>query len=166
MNRLSEVGSLEEQLAYARNAFLRYPSDYEIREQLAVCLYFMWQHTHDTSLIGEIENLLKTVMDECVNENTRYDAITKLVSLYSETDQADKIMDLVKRLTPMKYCREYVLSGGIGDGKTKFYIQDEIDKLTDALGSAIQNLVLNEDIPNDTSTWENKIEMLRVSNKL
>mgnify|MGYP000997457906 CR=1 FL=1 len=78
MNRLSEVGSLEEQLAYARNAFLRYPSDYEIREQLAVCLYFMWQQTHDTSLIGEIENLLKTVMDECVNENTRYDAITKL----------------------------------------------------------------------------------------
>ena len=51
MNRLSEVGSLEEQLAYARNAFLRYPNDYAIREQLAVCLYFMWQQTHDTSLI-------------------------------------------------------------------------------------------------------------------
>ncbi len=166
MNRLWEVGSLEEQLAYARNAFLRYPNDYEIREQLAVCLYFMWQQTHDTSLIGEIENLLKTVMDECVNENTRYDAITKLVSLYSETGQTDKIMDLVKRLTPMKYCREDVLSCGIGDGKTKFYIQDEIDKLTDALGTAIRNLVLNEDIPNDASTWENKIEMLRVSNKL
>ena len=162
MNRLWEVGSLEEQLAYARNAFLRYPNDHEIREQLAVCLYFMWQQTHDTSLVGEIENLLKTVMDECVNENTRYDAITKLVSLYSETGQTDKIMDLVKRLTPMKYCREDVLSCGIGDGKTKFYIQDEIDKLTDALGTAIRNLVLNEDIPNDASTWENKIEMLRV----
>ena len=26
--------------------------------------------------------------------------------------------------------------------------------------------MLNEDIPNDASTWENKIEMLRVSNKL
>ena len=66
----------------------------------------------------------------------------------------------------MKYRRETALSGGIGDGKTKFYIQDEIDKLTDALGTAIRNLVLNEDLPNDPSTWDSKIEMLRVSNQL
>ena len=66
----------------------------------------------------------------------------------------------------MKYCREFALSNGIGDGKTKFYIQDEIDKLTEALGFAIQNLVLNEDVPNDKSTWESKIEMLRISNQL
>ena len=166
MERLAEVGSLEEQVAYTRNAFMRYPNDYEIRENLAVCLYFVWQETHEPSLFEEIENLLKTVMEECDNENTKYDAVTKLVLLYRETSQNDKITDLVKRLTPMKYCREYVLSCGIGDGKTKFYIQDEIDKLTDTLGSAIRNLVLNEDIPNDSSTWEAKIEMLRVSNKL
>ena len=45
-------------------------------------------------------------------------------------------------------------------------IRDEIDKLTDGLGLAIQNLVLNDDLPNDSSTWESKIEMLRVSNRL
>ena len=66
----------------------------------------------------------------------------------------------------MKYCREHTLSCGIGDGKTKFYIQDEIDKLTDALGIAIRNLALNDDLPNDPSTWEDKIEMLRASNQL
>ena len=56
MYRLSEVGSIEERVTYARNAFTRYPNDYEIRDHLAVCLYFLWQETHDTSLVGEIEN--------------------------------------------------------------------------------------------------------------
>ena len=166
MYRLSEVGSIEERVTYARNAFTRYPNDYEIRDHLAVCLYFVWQETHDTSLVGEIENLLTPVANECVNENIRYDAINTLVCLYSKTKQTDKTMDLVKLLTPMKYCREKTLSYGIGDGKTKFYIQNEIDKLADALGLAIQNLALNEDLPNDTSTWKNKIEMLRISNRL
>lgn len=166
LERLSEVGSVEERVAYARNAFTRYPNDYEIRDNLALCLYFVWQESHDASLIGEIENLLRTVVNECANENTRYDAINTLASLYSESGQNDKITELVKLLTPMKYCREYTLSCGIGDGKTKFYIQDEIDKLADTLGLAIQNLALNEDLPNDSSTWKNKIEMLRISNRL
>lgn len=166
LERLSEVGSVEERVSYARNAFTRYPNDYEIRDNLAVCLYFVWQESHNESLIGEIENLLRTVVNECANENTRYDAINTLVSLYSESGQKDKITELVKLLTPMKYCREHTLSCGIGDGKTKFYIQDEIDKLTDALGIAIRNLALNDDLPNDPSTWEDKIEMLRTSNQL
>ena len=43
LERLSEVGSVEERVSYARNAFTRYPIDYEIRDNLAVCLYFVWQ---------------------------------------------------------------------------------------------------------------------------
>lgn len=42
MYRLSEVGSIEERVTYARNAFTQYPNDYEIRDHLAVCLYFLW----------------------------------------------------------------------------------------------------------------------------
>ena len=166
MERLAEVGSIEERVAYARNAFAHYPNDYEIRDHLAVCLYFVWKETHEEALFKEIESLLGSVANECNDENTRYDAINTLITLYGEVKQSEKAKEWVNRLTPMKYRRETALSGGIGDGKTKFYIQDEIDKLTDALGLAIQNLVLNEDLPNDPSTWENKIEMLRVSNQL
>ena len=166
MERLAEVGSVEERVAYARNAFAHYPNDYEIRDHLAVCLYFVWEETHDEALFKEIESLLGSVANECNDENTRYDAINTLITLYGEVKQYEKAKEWVNRLTPMKYRRETALSGGIGDGKTKFYIQDEIDKLTDALGLAIRNLVLNEDLPNDPSTWENKIEMLRISNQL
>ena len=166
MERLSEVGSIEERVAYARNAFAHYPNDYEIRDHLAVCLYFVWEETHDEALFKEIESLLGSVANECNDENTRYDAINTLILLYGKVNQYDKAIAWANRLTPMKYCRETALSGGIGDGKTKFYIQDEINKLTDGLGLAIQNLVLNEYLPNDSSTWDSKIEMLRVSNKL
>ena len=166
MERLAEVGSVDERVAYARNAFAHYPNDYEIRDNLAVCLSFVWEKTHDEALFKEIESLLGSVANECTDENTRYDAINTLIILYGEVKQPEKAKEWANRLSPMKYYRETALSGGIGDGKTKFYIQDEIDKLTDALGIAIRNLVLNEDLPNDPSTWDSKIEMLHVSNEL
>lgn len=166
LERLSEVGTAEERLAFARNAHARYPADCEIKEHLAVCIYFIWEENRDPNLFEEMETLCTAVIAECKDEDTRYDAINLLIILYGETGQTEKALETASLLTPMKYCREYALSSGIGDGKTKFYIQDEIDKLTDALGLAIRNLVLNEDLPNDSSTWEDKIELLRVSNRL
>ena len=166
MERLAEVACVEEQVVYARQAYARYPNDYEIRYNLAVSLYLAWKESEDEALFKEIEALLATVANESTDENTQYDAINVLILMYGKVKQYDKATAWANRLAPMKYCREGALSNGIGDGKTKFYIQDEIDKLTEALGSAIQNLVLNEDLPNDRSTWESKIEMLRVSNQL
>lgn len=166
MERLSEVGSVEERVAYARNAFAHYPTDYEIRDYLAACLYFLWDETRDDTLFEEIESLFSSVANGCSDENIRYDAINTLIALYGKVKQPEKAKEWVNRLTPMKYCREKALSDGIGDGKTKFYIQDEIDKLMSGLGCAIQTLALSEDLPNDSSTWNDKIEMFRVSNQL
>ncbi len=166
MERLAEVGSVEERVAYARNAFARYPNDYEIRDNLAVCLSFVWDETHDEALFKEIEALLKSVADECNDEDTRYNAINTLIILYGEVKHCDKAKELLNRLTPMKYCREFALSNGIGDGNNELYRQDEIDKLTDALGLAIRNYTLDDELPNDSSTWDRKIEMLHISNQL
>jgi len=166
MDRLAEVGSVEERVAYARNAFARYPNDYEVRDNLAVCLYHIWEDNRDPGLLNEIENLCSSVIAECHNEDTRYDAIHLLVLVYGKSGQCEKATAAVHMLTPMKYCREFVKSSGIGDGNTEVYIQDEIDKLTDCLGTSIQRLALHEDLPNDPSTWDKKIEMLTVSNQL
>lgn len=38
--------------------------------------------------------------------------------------------------------------------------------LDDSLGLAIEKLVLGDDLPNDPSTWDKKIEMMKVSNEL
>ena len=166
MDRLAEVGTEEEQLAFARYAFSRFPFDCEVKENLAVCLYFVWDETHDQKLFEEIETLCSAVIADCRDEDTRYDAINLLINLYGKTKQIEKATQAVNMLTPLKYCREFAMSSGIGDGNTELYIQDEINKLTDCLGTAIANYPLNEEIPNDPSTWDRKIEMLQISNRL
>lgn len=166
MARLSEVGTAEERAAYARNAFSRFPADDAIRENLAVCLCSLWMDTHDDGLVGEIENLCGSVIAECRDDDIRYDAINTLIYLYAKNGQSDKALAAADLLTPMKYCREFAKSSGVGDGNTELYIQDEIDKLTDCLGTTITGYVLQDDLPNDPSTWDRKIEMLKVSNIL
>lgn len=166
MDRLSEVGTLEESLAFARYAYSKYPSDCEIKENLACCLYFIWDENRSPELLQEIENLCSSVISECRDEDIRYDAINLLIGIYGKSKQTDKAMEAVNMLTPMKYRRESALAGGIGDGNTEFYKQDEISKLTDALGIAIRHYVLDDELPNDASTWDNKIQMLNVSNQL
>ena len=166
IDRLGEVGTIEERLAFARNANSKYPADYEIKYNLAVCLYHIWDNNHDPDLLHEMENLCSSVIAECRDEDIRYDAIYLLIQVYRKTKQSEKALEVANMLTPMKYCRENALVSGIGDGNTEFYNQDEIDKLTDGLGLAIRDLVLNDELPNDPSTWDKKIEMLNISNQL
>lgn len=166
IDRLSEVGNINERIAFARESLAKYPLDFEIKENLAVCLYFLWHDTDNTELLKEIENLSSSVIAECKDENTRYGAINLLVNLYADTKQSDKAKEIIKLLTPMKYCREFAMASGIGDGNTEIYIQDNIDKLADALGIAIRNYTLEDELPNDPTTWDKKIEMLNISNKI
>ena len=166
IERLDEVGSIEECLAFARNAFARYPNDSEIRLNLGICLHNTWDETHDEGLLDEIESLYQSVVNECDDEDTRDNAIGSLIILYKDTHQSEKAKALLGRLTPLKYCREETMAMGIGDGNTEFYIQDLINKMTDALGLALGDLAYNDDLPNDPSTWDKKIEMLRISNQL
>ena len=105
-------------------------------------------------------------MEGCADLDTRYDAMNTLISICVKTGKPEKARQTAELLTPMKYCREFVLESGIGDGKTEWYIQDEIDKLADCLGTAIQSLALNEDLPNDASTWDKKIALLNLSNEI
>ena len=166
ISRLAEVGTIEERLSLARRAMSLYPADFEIKVNLAVCLYHLWLDTQNTDLIKEIETLCSSVVEGCKDEDTRYGAITVLIRLFSETKQVEKAVQATNLLTPMKYCREFAKASGIGDGNTEWYIQDEIDKLADGLGMAISDYPLSDDLPNDPSTWDRKIEMLTVSNRL
>ena len=164
--RLAEIGTIEERINFARVALSKYPSDCEIKENLAVCLYHLYVDTKEQDLLAESENLAIYVVENCKDEDIRYDAITTLINIYSATKNTAKALEMVNMLTPLKYCREFAKSYGIGDGNNEIYKQDEIDKLTDCLGMAITNLVLDDELPNDASTWDKKIEMLEISTKL
>ena len=166
LRRLAEVGTHQERLSFARNAFVKFPNDSKIKVYLAACLLDEWSNTHEKALIHESENLCSSVIDDCHDEDIRYEAICTLSSIYNELGEIQKARSTLELLSPMKYCRETALACGIGDGNTEFYIQDEIDKFADGLGLSIHNLVLHEDLPDDPSTWDKKIEMLTISNHL
>ncbi len=166
MSRLSENGTIDERIAFARKAYSRYPSNNDIKGNLAVCLYHQWEETHNNTLITEIESLCYSIIESTNDPDTQYKNIFTLISLYGETNESEKAKELVNMLMPMKYCRENVLSAGIGDGNTEYYIQDQIDKLTDCLALTIRHLVLCDDLPNDPSTWDKKIQMLKTANEL
>ena len=168
LERLSEVGTIEERINYARKALIKFPGDDVIKGWLAVDLYFYYLYIdqNDKAAISEAEALCKSVIENCTDPKIKYDVMSTLVSIYSITGNQEKALQTTELFMPMKYCRESVLSCGIGDGNTELYIQDEIDKYADGLGSSIVNLAFNDDLPNDESTWDKKIEMLKTSNKI
>ncbi len=165
--RLAEDGTVEERIAYMREALISYPFDDDLKLHLATALYHKWCTDDKSFSPCEIEALCLSIMETTKDADIKFFAVLTLCSLYGESNCPEKAMALINtHLAPMKYCREFVLSGGIGDGNTERYIQDELDKLTDGLGIAIQSLALHEDLPNDPSTWDKKIEMLNISNRL
>lgn len=166
LSRLAEVGTIDERIDSARTALSKYPSDCEIKENLSQCLYQKYMDTKDEAVLSEAEHLAGSVVENCRDENVRYNAVTLLANIYASLKRADKALAMINMLTPMKYCRESALSRGIGDGKNELYKQDEIDKLTDGLGIAIRNLALDDELPNDSSTWDNKIKIINLSNEL
>ena len=166
LSRLAEDGSEEERIAYARAALTRFPADCDLKMSLAVALYHSWCDTRKGALVTEIESLCTYCFKESEDEELRYQAIEMLIILYGETGQSNKAQSVADRLSPMKYCREFARTHGLGDGKTEFYLQDTIDSLADCLGMTITDYVLNSDLPNDPSTWDHKIEMLEISNSL
>lgn len=170
MDRLAEVGTVDECLAFARDAYAKYPYDFEVRQCLAGQLYLKWDEAgrdaNDTALLTEAEALSLPIVEDCKDIDTRYDSILLLMLIYADTNRSEKALEISGFLPPMKYCREDALTLGIGDGKTEYYIQDEINKLTDSLGTAICNLAIRPEMSNDPSTWDKKIEMLRTSNEV
>lgn len=166
LRRLAEVGTHQQKISFARASFAKFPNDAKIKVYLAACLSDEWNNTHEETLHQEAETLCLSVIDECRDEDIRYDAIFTLSTIYTDSEKPEKAKKTLELLSPMKYCREFALSCGVGDGNTERYRQDEIDKLTDSLGLSIRNYAVDDSLPNDPSTWDNKVEMLTLSNQL
>lgn len=166
MNHLSEVGTVQQRISFARASFAKFPNDAKIKSYLAASLADEWINTKEETIYKEAETLCLSVINECRDEDIRYDAIFTLYYIYSNLGKPEKTKAILDLLAPIKYCRESVLALGIGDGKTELYKQDEIDKLVDALGTSLSNYNFDDSPQNDSSTWNKKIEVLNISNQL
>lgn len=161
LDRVEEVGTIDEKIAVARNAVAQFPGEYSFKNFLALYLQWKWhEDDRNPSIYKEIELLCNTVIDNSKDcEEVRL-AIRTLKRLYADSEELDKAYKIVNKLPPMSCCRENTLADGIGDGKVDIYIQDSITKHIDYVCKQIQWLVLDDEMPNDSSTWDKKIEVL------
>lgn len=83
IKRLDEVGTHQENLSFARASFIKFPNDAEIKVYLADCLSDEWNDTHEDMLHQEAETLCLSVINECHDENIRYEAILTLKTIYT-----------------------------------------------------------------------------------
>ena len=169
IKRLDEVGTPEQCLAFARTAVAEFPAEERLQYNLAAMLQrnTFWNDNPDKGQLREAEKILQTLLAATRDDEMRLWAITGLVAHYAIGQKdGERAREMANRLPEMKYCREFAKADYLADENTEQDIQDEISKLTDCLGTAIQNLVLSDALPNDASTWERKIGMLQASSAL
>lgn len=166
IKRLKEVGSPDERISYARKALIKFPGDNEIKSELALCLYILYIERKDEAALSESEALCNSVLENCTDIDIKCETINALIHIYAFQHRSDKALELADTLTPMQLCREGFLANGIGDGNTELYIQNYIDSLASSLAITIRNYAIEDDLPNDETTWDKKIEMLKTSNEI
>ena len=157
-----ELGTGKETLSYARQILAEFPSNEKIQINLAnnLCRAHMWDDEPDVDALKEAERIYRTVIEKTTDEHIRYRAIQSLVSLYSNGFKNEfKVEQTVELLPPLKYSREDVKAWAFEGEKAIYYQQDYIEKLTDTLGTQLQDYIAYT-LPNGPETWDKKIAML------
>lgn len=168
IKRLRDIGAGEDMLRYARQSVALYPSEPAFQLNLANCLSGeCWNDPPDRASLLEAEILYQTVAETCAEDADKYNALGNLCTLYAKGfHDGKKAEEAANRLPEMIYCREFAKSVSLEGEQAVTCMQDEIEKLADYLGMAIQNLAINGAVPNDPPSWDQKIGMLETSRKL
>lgn len=169
IKRLDEVGTEEENLAFARQAVAEFPSEEELQLNLAGSLGSIayWSDAPDQAMLDEAGKILNTLIDTTENDDMRYQALETLVIHYEiGTKNRKAALETAKRMPLMKYSREEVMAFCLKGSDSLTYVQELLDRYISPLASTVRTILLDENMPNDPSTWGMKIEMLRKTIKI
>ena len=116
-NHLSNLGKEKERFDFICQAYREYPNDYKILEKYMVALYYdpyFWEEywkkkdngelSEDFEKVAHKEELLvicKRILNECLDEEIRYLAISLLSGIYCNTGNEEKAIEYIE-LLPFK----------------------------------------------------------------
>ena len=165
--RLSDVGTTEEIITFARQAVAEFPSEESLQLHLADSLLgLIWAENPDGDALNEAEKIFRTVLDTTRDINIQCRAIAGLMSYCSfRLDDDARALELAGRLPALKDCREFARAWYVKNS-TGSYLQKAIELCTAYLTVNIKELVMDPERPNDESTWERKIRMLKTANEI
>lgn len=167
IKRLSEIGTESEVLALVRQAVAEFPLDESLKLNLAVSLQnSIWAENPDKALLDEAEKILINILENTRDIDMKCKAINALVTHYSYWYKDDaRALEMAKRLPSMKDCREFATAWHVKNNAGS-YLQQAIERCTEYLTVNIKELALDVELPNDESTWEQKIQMLKTANEI
>lgn len=165
--RLDDVGSLEERIAFARQAVAEFPGEESLQLHLADSLLgLIWAEAPDGDALSEAEKIFRTVLETGRDINIQCRAIAGLMTYRSFWLKDDaRALELAGRLPALKDCREFARAWHVRNG-TGGYLQKAIELCTAYLTVNIKELVMDTELPDDESTWERKIRMLKTANEI
>lgn len=171
-NHLSNLGKEKERFDFICQAYREYPNDYKILEKYIVALYYdpyFWEEywkkkdngelPEDFEKVAHKEELLvicKRILNECLDEEIRYTAISLLSGIYCNTGNEEKAIEYIE-LLPFKMQGEekeelYVR----GTEKWWEYVRGNIYDISENLYVKIRNCGLHA---------ETNTESIRILNK-
>ena len=167
IKRLGDAGTAEEIIAFARQAVAEFPSEEPLQLHLADSLLgLIWTEYPDKDALSEAEKIFQTVLETTRDINIQCRAIAGLMTYCSFwLDDDARALELAGRLPALKDCREFARAWHVGNS-TGSYLQKAIELCTAYLTVNIKELVMDTELPNDESTWERKIQMLKIANEI
>lgn len=165
--RLGGAGTTEEIIAFARQAVAEFPSEETLQLHLADSLLgLIWAENPDGDALKEAEKIFLTVLETTGDINIQCRAIAGLMSYCSFwLDDDARALELAGRLPALRDCREFARAWRVKDN-TGSYLQKAIELCTAYLSVNIKELVMDTELPDDESTWERKIQMLKTANEI
>ena len=165
--RLSEEGSPEERIAFARQAAAEFPSEASFQLSLADALQRLTgTENPNKALIDEAEKIYLTVLETSKDISTRCQAIEGLVTHYSYWHRDDtRALEMADRLPSLEYCRELAKALCLR-GSRRIYLQQVIELCTTYLTLSIKELAFETEPSNGKPGQERGIQMLKTANEI
>lgn len=164
---LIDEGTLEENIDFARQAVAEFPSEESFQLYLADSLQrLIWTENPNKALVEEAEKIYLTILETTKDVSIQCQAIEGLVTHYAHWLKDDvRTLEMADRLPSLEYCREFAKALCVRNNR-EIYLQKAIELCTTYLTLSIKELVFESELPDDKSSLERKIRMLKTANEI
>lgn len=163
IHRIVERGASRKDIPPMRAFLEEFPNDENIFLSLAdvICQTYMWEDEEgnppEQEPLREAERIYRTIIHSTKGEDTKYDAITSLASLYKNGYQDERrAEELIDELPQLKNSREVWKAYLYGRGAAA---QESLEALVDHLGFQLKEYIAFA-LPNGPETWNDKVNEL------
>ena len=134
-HKYKHLGEVEKSIELLREALLKYPTNYQIMNELASSLhgFFYAQYPNRVDVLDEMILLSEKILEKCIEDEIRHSAIQILVHGYTEKGEVEKAKQLVLKMPVFYCCRNVLLEDVYKDEELEKHVKRNIILITHQL---------------------------------